>query len=138
MRFLRAATPRDKQRLAIPTHKEGWCFVDEHTILEKAKQGLRSKTEWKVSSGDEREDHSDLASLQSSEPGSLQTSSTDSINDQYHQGTTSYSKDQASLDNVASLDLWGDHCEESLDWRNLPSSEMLFGRDLLDQISGDA
>lgn len=140
-RFLRAATDKDKRRLGIPFHKKAWCFVDEYSILEKAKQGLRQKKEWKDdSSGDEYGDHSDVASLQSFDTGSsLQTSDTGSVNTQYHQDTTNCSQVQSSFDDVANSDLWEeDFSEKPLDWSNLPSSEMLFGRELLDQILAES
>lgn len=46
-RFLRKATVADARSLGIPFGVEAWCIVDERSILEKAKQALRQKAEWK-------------------------------------------------------------------------------------------
>lgn len=61
-RFLRKATARDATRLGIPKHQIGsaWVIVNEFTILEKVKQALRQKTEWKewlLRDEDNKDDH---------------------------------------------------------------------------------
>lgn len=57
-RFLRKATAKDATRLAIPRSRvrDAWCFVDEESIQEKAKQALRQKVEWKFDDNDDDED----------------------------------------------------------------------------------
>lgn len=52
-RFLRKATDEDMKIHDIPKGIRAWCAVDEASILEKAKQALRQKKEYKDPSQEE-------------------------------------------------------------------------------------
>lgn len=131
-RFLRKATPKDMNRLGIPQNTEAWCMVDEKAILEKVKQALRQKAEWK-----DLEDHSTSGG---------DNSGTDQAQDERQVSSNPNVPPAvaAAAAPVAAAPPEEPEAVESMAWRAperggdhdeelLPDSEMLFGRELLDR-----